>query len=259
MKIRTFFIISILMISMFQLYAEDKMLLIPDCKVIVGLSERQLDFIDMCGGISQKYLNATSTREVFVDAFYIDKYEVTNKEYAEFDKTYKYLPSKANYPVVNITYYQAQEYALWKGKRLPTEIEWEAAARGELGRLFPWGESIDITKCRSKEIKMKNDRTSNNVKAFPGDKSPFGVIGMAGNVSEWTSSNYLKYKNTFHKGRNYSKRYKVIKGGSFLYPFFDSICASRRAAKPDTKNINIGMRLVMDVKEYKKRNVGNKH
>lgn len=140
---------------------------------------------------------------VFLDAFYIDKYEVTNRDYKVFvDATGRtaprywldgtYPPGMDNYPAYEVTWQDAQAYAIWVGKRLPTDQEWEKAARGTDGRLYPWGNEFDAKKCNSYESK---DRSSgygpdslDPVDSHPEGKSPYGCHNMTGNVWEWTSS-----------------------------------------------------------------------
>lgn len=155
--------------------------------------------------------------------FYIDKYEVTFGQYKQFldaiaagttkftedpsapkDKDHRPMQWDGivaaitqastfgnnhltwDTPVFGIDWYDACAYASWRGKRLPTEEEWEEAARGTDGRLFPWGNSFDVMKCDSGQYPLPIKRPE--VFAFPDDISPFGVIGMAGNVSEWTAT-----------------------------------------------------------------------
>jgi len=110
------------------------------------------------------------------------------------------IPIDLNCPVTGVDWWDAYAYAQWKGRRLPTEEEWEKAARGTDGRLYPWGNDFDAAKCNSAATPHAH---SLPVDAMPGDKSPFGVCGMAGNVAEWTSS-----WSTLGK-------FPVIRGGSY--------------------------------------------
>ncbi len=155
--------------------------------------------------------------------FYIDKYEVTFGQYKQFldaiaagtakftvdpsappDKDHRPMQWDEivsaithasafgnnhltwDSPVFGIDWYDACAYASWRGKRLPTEEEWEEAARGTDGRLFPWGNSFDVMKCGSGQYPQPIKRTE--VFAYPEDISPFGVVDTAGNVSEWTAT-----------------------------------------------------------------------
>lgn len=126
-------------------------------------------------------------------AFYIDRYEVTNAEYRKFVDATSYKapshwsggripPGKENHPVVNVSLADARAYARWAGKRLPSEEEWEYAARGKKSLEFPWGEAEPEGKCHF------DASTTVEVGSFPEDKSPFGAYDMTGNVSEWTAS-----------------------------------------------------------------------
>jgi serine/threonine protein kinase len=126
-------------------------------------------------------------------AFYIDETEVTNAQYRKFcDSTSRKYPAnpfwdseyfmrKDNYPVVNVNYEDALAFTQWAGKRLPSELEWEKAARGGDGREFPWGTTFDAKKAN---VKGKDDgfEYTAPVASFPGGASPYGVMDMAGNV-----------------------------------------------------------------------------
>jgi serine/threonine-protein kinase len=154
-------------------------------------------------------------REETVKSFYIDQYEVTNKEYYDFVKAENYRwpqdwpakwkqgnfgPGEADKPATGIRWADAYAYAKSKQKRLPTEIEWEYAARGSDGRLYPWGNEFNPGFAN-----VASPRTgAARVVGFPKDKSPFNVIGMAGNVSEWTDSN---------EGGD-----KIIRGANYVDP-----------------------------------------
>jgi formylglycine-generating enzyme required for sulfatase activity len=129
------------------------------------------------------------------DPFWIDKYPVTNEQYERFIReTYRDRPrhmdsnmwGRPRQPVVGVTWDDAEAYARWAGKRLPTEEEWERAARGTDHRLFPWGDYDESPKrCNSREAGLG---ATSEVGSFPGSASPEGVQDMAGNVWEMTTS-----------------------------------------------------------------------
>ncbi|RPI01568.1 MAG: hypothetical protein EHM71_16275, partial [Zetaproteobacteria bacterium] len=135
-------------------------------------------------------------RQVSLEAFEIDQHEVSNAEYSRFVKaTGRSPPSHwlggspppglADHPVVNVTREDAEAYARWAGKRLPTAEEWEKAARGVDARVYPWGNAFRADYCNTAESNLGGTCAAD---AFAQDASPYGVIGMGGNVSEWTSS-----------------------------------------------------------------------
>ena len=134
--------------------------------------------------------------EVTLSAFEIDKTEVTQRAYQACVKAGKCTPpeanfdpaGKANYPVTNVTWGQAAAYCAWAGKRLPTEAEWEKAARGTDVRKYPWG-SQEPT-CELANFAGCTPPGSHPVGSHPQGASPYGALDMAGNVSEWVNDWY---------------------------------------------------------------------
>ena len=156
---------------------------------------------------------------VSVGPYYIDQTEVTNAAYYEFVKATdherprgwingKYPDGKANFPVTGVTWYDAAEFAVWKGRRLPSEAEWEFAARGSDGRIYPWGNLWESSRANAA-------KTADGVREVgQGEESPFGLYDMAGNAWEWTSSSAKSFPN----GREipWSRlRLKIIRGGNW--------------------------------------------
>ncbi len=203
---------------------------------------------------------------VTLDPFFIDTYEVTNLQYKRFNDTTNrrspdhfrnrtFPPGKADHPVTFVTWSDANAYCEWAGKRLPTDQEWEKAARGTDRRMFPWGDEFDINKAntpvRWQKIGKFGDTTP--VGAFLKGASPYGVHDMSGNVWEWTASWYQAYPGNKTDSENYGTRYKTLKGGSWFDCSFyrcgiSAPVFNRAFFAPQTKNNSFGFRCAKDAK-----------
>lgn len=203
-------------------------------------------------------------------AFWIDKYEVTNLQYKQFiDATGRkspshfrsrtYPPGKVDHPVVFVSWYDAHDYCQWAGKRLPTDIEWEKAARGaDDDRDYPWGDTFDVDRLNSpvrwKSLGIQGDTTPAG--SFEGGKSPYGLYDMSGNVWEWTDSWYVQYPGNTWPSENYGEMYKELKGGSWWDCSYYQCGVSapvfnRSYFKQNVKNSSFGFRCAKDAKDDK--------
>jgi formylglycine-generating enzyme required for sulfatase activity len=193
------------------------------------------------------FLMGDEKQSVHVDAFFIDKYPVTNAEYAKFveatghppppnweERGGTYPPDRANHPVVFVNWFDAQDYAAWAGKRLLTEAEWEKAARGTDGRVYPWGDWFDKVMCNASEAGIGG--TTPVGKYSPFGDSPYKVCDMAGNVWEWTATDWAPGSSS-----------KVQRGGSFVNRGSYARCAYRYLGVPEPRNPNVGFRCGMSV------------
>jgi formylglycine-generating enzyme required for sulfatase activity len=154
-------------------------------------------------------------RRVDVPAFYIDRTEVTNAEYRRFDPAFMFAPGEEERPATNVTYDQAEAYARWAGKRLPTEAEWEKAARGTDGRRYPWGSDWNPSRVASRAPKAAKappapghcgPARTRPVGSVSGGASPYGCLDMAGNAWEWVQGYYLG-----------NPQQRILRGGAVGY------------------------------------------
>ena len=194
-------------------------------------------------------------RVVTLDAFYIDKYEVTNGDYNRCVEARKCVRQRywrtptlnqPTHPVIGVGWDDGVAYCSWAGKRLPTEAEWEKAARGTDAREFPWGNDFDPGWLNQHNAKDGWPTTA-PVGHFKKNVSPYGAYDMAGNAWEWTADywNYLAYRygeTTNPTGAKRGKR-RVMRGGSWMYdiPFF-STTHNRSPGRPWIRKRYVGFR-----------------
>ncbi|NUO80180.1 SUMF1/EgtB/PvdO family nonheme iron enzyme [candidate division KSB1 bacterium] len=204
---------------------------------------------------------------VYIDAFYMDKFEVSNAQFKAFcdatERVYPpepmpgYLHDYPDYPVVNITWEHAQAFAAWVGKRLPTEAEWEYAARGGLeAREYPWGDETPAT--RSNYQEYRGALTAQMAK-FSKDRGPlprgsffpnaFGLFDMSGNVWEYCrdfyDASYYSRSGERNPGGPVSGTRRVVRGGSWQEANASDLrCAKRSHYHPLARQIHVGFRCV---------------
>ncbi len=191
--------------------------------------------------------------EVTLKPYFLDKTEVTNKQYAEFvqatgynvpedwtNGTYKV--GDADLPVVNVEWKDARAYAEWAKKRLPTEAEWEFAARGTDGRLYPWGNDWVPGNAYTKESGLT---TLQPVGSSPSGASPFGVLDMAGNVWEWCDQNFAPYPGSSAEPKDLT--FKIIRGGSLGDEKNKAMATYRNWVPPERRYEALGFRCAKSV------------
>jgi formylglycine-generating enzyme required for sulfatase activity len=204
---------------------------------------------------------------VNIPSFYIDKYEVSNRDYntcfnAKVCRKPEYYGMKEvnspMQPVVGVSFDDAATFCKWMNKRLPTEDEWEKAARGPNGNIYPWGnEKLDCNKAvyglswskdclKSKSLNLKLKYTK-NVESLPNSKSYYGLYNMSGNVWEWVDTEYIPHY--FNKPKEADVTYKTIKGGSFGSSHKYLVTYSRRWERNYQRTIGTGFRCAKDIEQ----------
>jgi gamma-glutamyl hercynylcysteine S-oxide synthase len=214
---------------------------------------------------------------VNLNAYRIDKYLVTNAQYARFIAATGHRPPSdwkdgkiqqgtLLHPVTLVNWFDASAYAKWAGKRLPSEAEWEKAARGTDGRRWPWGDVMDPKRLNT----YYNVGSANDVTAYAGGISPYGIFDMAGNVDEWVADDFLPYKGTDAEAEVFkgkvarvqndqdrsmklsdmvpaSGQYKVLRGGSWKGDPFSTATYHRDFSWPNYASDFYGFRCASDL------------
>lgn len=192
--------------------------------------------------------------------FYIDKTEVTNADYQKFVEATghpapsswpngRLEPGKELFPVTGVTLADAEAYATWAGKRLPTEAEWEVAAHGKTPSIFPWGNTFDPSRAN---VRASGLGVPVRVGTYPAGASPFGVLDMTGNVWEWTASEAGLYPGSTQKPPSWDKplpdgvKLQIIRGGAFTEETKRCTVTYRNWVPSDFRARELGFRCAKD-------------
>jgi len=235
--------------------------LVPAGEFLMGTDRKQ-------SNVYNRPQNVVSTAE-----YRIDKYAVTNAQYARFVAATGHRPpldwkdgkigeGKELHPVTMVSWHNASDYAAWAGKRLPTEAEWEKAARGTEGLRWPWGDRMDAERLNT----YYSVGSTTPYNAYPEGMSPFGVMDMVGNVSEWTADDFRPYAGSAAPSDLFKARrateprqgpakamkmaefeeteqpYKVLRGGSWKSDPFSTATYHRNYAWPNFASDFFGFR-----------------
>ena len=229
---------------------ETEMVLIPAGPFTLGLDPAN----EIPSFISDRTAskNAQPQQEINIKAFYMDIDEVSYGKFLRFKPPAQYAEGRLTYPMQGISWFEADAYCLWLGKRLPTEFEWEKAARGLEGNLYVWGN----------DFKRENANFGKTIKSPAKqleDLSEFGIYDLNGNVSEWTASWYQPYPGSSFVDPNFGKKYKVIRGGAinkrehgFLKEF--ALLPYRNFAPPKMRSWDTGFRCARSSPSSEKSN-----
>lgn len=200
---------------------------------------------------------------VMLDDFYMDTYEVTNAQYKtcvdegdckepdsseSFTRSSYYEDSQFdNYPVIYVEWNQAKAYCEWRGARLPTEAEWEKAARGTAGRIYPWGNANPSNSLLNYNGNM---RDTTEVGSYESGKSPYGMYDMPGNVWEWVNDwygeNYYQDSPAENPKGPLSGSDRVVRGGGWDYLEDDVRSSYRGRPVPNDRGQDVGFRCARD-------------
>ncbi len=246
--------------------ADDKVLVrVPAGEFTMGLTaEQEKTLIEKEGGSADGFNIEKPAHTVNVADFWIDRYLVTNAEYKKFidansdypvpdteieqlkslawDGVARTFPSGRDfYPVVLVSWFDARAYCQWAGKRLPTEAEWEKAARGTDARLYPWGNEWGSDKSAAGQ---RGALDASAVGKFPSDASPYTAHDMVGNVWQWTNSLWKPYPYDANDGREdqNAQGERVVRGGMFAFGAAISRVNVRNKLAPTDKSLSVGFR-----------------
>ncbi|HBB37364.1 MAG: hypothetical protein UX02_C0001G0263 [Candidatus Moranbacteria bacterium GW2011_GWC1_45_18] len=243
-----------------NLKPQGDMLLIPAGEFFMGSTEKQAieAWRKNDGGYDKEdYLAEYPQRKIMLGNFYIDKKEVSNSDYKMFVDARNHIApalwsdqnlNSPSLPVVGVDWNDAEAFCRWLGKRLPTEAEWEKAARGPDGRIWPWGNAWDPAKDNHGMGTEYGFDESDGYKytAPVGTElgvSPYGALNMAGNVYEWVADDFNAYpENDKYSQQDFNKGFKVFKGGAYTDGQSDQRPASRIGYQKDYKDVDIGFR-----------------
>ncbi len=239
-----------------------KMVLIPTGPFIMGSNDVP-DDTESQGELGNKkpfYLDEHPERRLSLDDFYIDRFEVTNEDYQRFIHARKrrpppywkgdsHPPGMALLPVVEVNWYEARDYCRSLAKRLPTEAEWEKAARGPNGNLYVWGNEFDGTKAN---VSAGSHGNVMMIGRFSQDRSFYDVYDLNGNVMEWSADWYQPFPGADYQSDDFGQQFKVAKGdafgesGHYALSIFSRL-PYRQNVTPETRLPFLGFRCAKDL------------
>ncbi|HOU25267.1 MAG TPA: SUMF1/EgtB/PvdO family nonheme iron enzyme, partial [Anaerolineae bacterium] len=263
------------------------MVYVPSGTFIMGSSDAEIDeALALCNEYHGKcehwqFDDESPQRSVVLEAFWIGRTEVTMGQYDSFMREGGYqarewwsdegwawksatgasqpefwgmpIINRTNRPVLGVSWYEAEAFARWAGARLPTEAEWEKAARGTDGRLFPWGDHWNPTLlnyCDKRCGAEWRDAASDDgwlgaatVGSYPLGSSAYGALDMSGNAVEWVNDWYDAYPGNSFRGGEYDATFRVLRGGSFYSAPPSVRCSARMAEDPEARLNTIGFRV----------------
>jgi sulfatase modifying factor 1 len=232
-------------------------------------NKRRMTLVDggpytMGGRDEESPNNERPSHTVYVNAFLINPFPVTNQDYREFVKVTghrtpihwqrgTFPAGLGNHPVTNVTWQDAHAYAEWSGARLPTEAEWEKAARGTDERPYPWGDRfVDGERCNSSNVVG----STTPVDEFPDGRSAYGLWDMAGNVFEWChdyfDEEYYKSSPASNPRGPEGGQERVVRGGSYAETRAMLRCTHRIGAAENYNRDNTGFRIAMSAEDSRR-------
>ncbi|VAX32067.1 Cytochrome c-type biogenesis protein CcdA (DsbD analog) [hydrothermal vent metagenome] len=202
-----------------------QMVFIPAGHFIFGTDQTDTTAEALSLGIPKPwYADETPEKKIFLKGFYIDQFEVTNRHYKKYVddigaeppqnwKNNNYPEGQGDHPIAWVTWYDAANYCQWAEKTLPSEKQWERAARGTSGKQYPWGDTFDIKAANLAHATGQKTKLK-AIGEFPDGASPEGVHDLIGNVWEWVEDDYQPYPGNAYKSNYYAAGLKVIRGHS---------------------------------------------